>query len=209
MSGLSRRALLGGAPVFGIGALGGCSVLPQPAYVQRTTWPLSLPPPRQRPARSGGKVLLVRDFQSAPGLDQVGLQWLNANRSVHVDFYNVWEVPPARAAADNARRWLAASGLFAAVIGPDSGVTADLVLEGEVTRFIADPLKLTGFAALAVTVIDQRAVPPKVRLQQVVSGQAAMPSDTPAGIAAALQAALAGLLRDLEGVMARYSGKPR
>ena len=197
-SGVPRRAFLAGAA-----ALGGCSVLPQPAYVQRTTWPLSIAPPQQRPPRAHGKVLVVRDFQAAPGLDQVGVQWLNADGSVHVDFYNLWEVTPARAAADNARRWLAASGLFAAVIAPDSGLSADLTLEGELTTFTADPRVLQGRAALSITLLDQRATPPRVRTQTALAATAHMTADTPSGVVAAQKAALASLMGQVVGLLAR------
>ncbi|HEY5299495.1 MAG TPA: ABC-type transport auxiliary lipoprotein family protein [Acetobacteraceae bacterium] len=193
-----RRTVIAGAA-----ALGGCSVLPRPAYVQRTTWPLSIAPPEQRPARRHGKVLVVRDFQAAPGLDQGGVQWLNPDGSVHVDFYNLWEVTPARAAADDARRWLAASGLFAAVIAPDSGLTADLTLEGELTTFSADPRVLQGRAGLSLTLLDQRATPPRVRTQTTLAATAHMTADTPSGVVAAQRAALASLMGQIVGLLAR------
>ncbi len=195
-----RLALAAGAA-----ALGGCALLSRPAYVQRTTWPLSLAPPEQRQPRRGGKVLLVRDFQAAPGLDERGVQWRNADGSVHVDFYNVWEVTPAQAAADDARRWLVASGRFAAVIGPDSGVPADLVLEAEVTAFIADPRALRGRAAFSITLLNQRAVPPRILTQRAITGIAPMPAPTPDGVVAGQRAALGDALRRLEEVVAAYA----
>jgi cholesterol transport system auxiliary component len=197
---IPRRALLAG----GAAALAGCSVLPRPAYVQRTTWSLAIAPPAQRPTRARGKVLLVRDFQAAPGLDQLGVQWLNANGSVHVDFYNLWEVPPAQAAAYDARRWLAASGLFAAVVSPDSGVIASLTLEAELTRFIADPPS-EGRAALSVTLLNERVVPARVLTQRTLAATAPMPAATPAGVVAAQRAALAAVLGQLTGMLARYA----
>ena len=193
-----RRAFIGGATL-----LGGCSVLPRPAYVQRSTWPLSIAPPAQRPARPHGKVLLVRDFQAAPGLDQLGVQWFNADGSVHVDFYNLWEVTPARAAADDARRWLAASGLFAAVVSPDSGVDADLALGGELTTFAADPRILQGRAALAVTLLNQRVTPARVLTQRTLAATAHMTVDTPSGVVAAQRAALAGLMSEITELLGR------
>ncbi len=197
---MRRRSVLAAAA-----ALGGCSVLPQPAYVQRSTWPLSLAPPMQRPARARGKVLLVRDFGAAPGLDQLGVQWLNVDGSVHVDFYNLWEVAPAQAATDDARRWLAASGLFAAVVGPYSGLGADLVLEGELTRFVADPRVHQGRAGLAITLLDQRRTPPRALTQRALAGSPTMPADTPAGAVAAQRAALANVLGQVVGAMARFA----
>lgn len=196
----SRRALLGGAA-----ALGGCSVLPRPAYVQRTTWPLSLPAPEQHPAKAHGKVLLVRDFQAAPGLDQLGVQWLNPDGSIHVDFYNQWEVAPARAAANDARRWLAASGRFAAVVTPDSGINADLALTAELTTFIADPRTMHARAGLSVTLLNQRVVPARVITQRALSATAPMRAASPDGVVEAQRAALAELMRQVVALMARQA----
>ncbi len=198
----SRRALLGGTA-----ALGGCSVLPRPAYVQRSTWPLSLYPAEQHPARAHGKVLLVRDFQAAPGLDQLGVQWLNPDGSIHVDFYNQWEVTPARAAADNARRWLAASGLFAAVVTPDSGITADLALTADLTTFIADPRILQARASLAITVLNQAVVPARVVTQRSLSATARMTTDTPAGVVEAQRGALVGLMGQVVTAMGALASR--
>lgn len=198
----SRRAVLVGAA-----ALGGCSVLPQPKYVQRSTWPLNVAPPAQLPARKGGKVLLVRDFQAAPGLDQLGVQWLNADGSLHVDFYNQWEVTPAQAASYDARRWLAASGLFAAVVSPDSGLAPDLVLEAELVGFVADPRVLQGRAALAVTLLNPHAVPGRVLTQRTLSATALMTVDSPAGVVAAQRVALANMLRQTETLLAGFAGR--
>jgi cholesterol transport system auxiliary component len=181
-------------------------VLQRPAYVQQTTWPLNLPPPPSLESRRHGrKVLLVQDFQAAPGLEQRGVEWLNANGSVHIDFYNLWEVLPASAVTYDARRWLAASGLFAAVVGPGSGLTPDLMLNGELTSFIADPRVLRAKAALAITLLDLRSVPPRVLTQRSLSASAPMPKPTPDGVVAGQRAALAHLLHELVRTLARFA----
>ncbi len=195
---IRRRLFLAGTA-----ALGGCSL--RPAYVQRSTWPLGIAPPEQRPRRTRGKVLMVGDFQAAPGLDQLGVQWLNQDGSVHVDFYNLWAVAPAQAAANDARRWLAASGLFAAVIGPDSRLAADLTLEGELMVFSADPRVRRGRAALSITLLNQRAAPVRVLTQRTLSSAAPMPTDTPASVVAAQRAALAGVLGQIIAVLRRHA----
>jgi cholesterol transport system auxiliary component len=191
---VGRRGLI----AAGTALLGGCSVLPQPRYVQQTTWPLAVSPP-EMPARSrrGRKILLVRDFQASPGLDQRGVQWLNPDGSVHVDFYNLWSVLPAQGVTDSARRWLLASGRFRAVVAPDSGVIPDLTLEAELTTLIADPRLLQGRAGLAITVLNQDAQPARVLEQRTLAGQARMPTDNPAGVVAAERGALADMLRGL------------
>ena len=67
-----------------------------------------------------------------------GLQWLQHDGSVHVDFYEQWAVPPAQAVEDDLRQWLADAGLFSAVVAPGSLLHADFVLEGELNTFMAD-----------------------------------------------------------------------
>ena len=198
---LPRRLVLAGAA-----ALGGCSVLPQSTYVQRFIWPLSVHRPAVLPPRAHGKVLVVRDVTAGPGLDQTGVQWLRADGSLQVDFYNQWAVPPAQAITDDLRRWLAASGAFAAVVGPDSGLSGDLVLEGELTAFLGDPAHREARAALALVLIGARANPARVLMQRTVAAQAPLEASTPAGVVAALLAALRGVLARTEAAVQPFAG---
>ena len=193
---MSRRAILAGAA-----ALSGCSVIPAAKYIQPVEWPLTVRRPVALPPRAGGKVLVVRELTPAPGLERRGVQWLLPDGSLHVDFYNQWAVPPAQGVTDDLRRWLADSGLFAAVVGPDSGVDGDLVLEGELTAFLGDPARREARVALALVLIAARAVPVKVLVQRTVAGTA--PLETPAApaVVGALQMALASVLRRTEGVI--------
>ena len=193
---LPRRAILAGAA-----ALSGCSVIPAAKYIQPVEWPLTVRRPVALPPRAGGKVLVVRELTPAPGLERRGVQWLLPDGSLHVDFYNQWAVPPAQGVTDDLRRWLADSGLFAAVVGPDSGVDGDLVLEGELTAFLGDPARREARVALALVLIGDRAGPAKVLVQRTVVGTA--PLETPAApaVVGALQMALASVLRRTEGVI--------
>lgn len=201
---IGRRGLIASAA-----ALSGCNtVLQRPKYVQRTTWPLSLNPPASLAAyarKHPHKTLLVQEFTAAPGLDQQGVHWLNANGSVHIDFYNTWEVLPAQAVSDDARRWLIASGLFAAVVGPGSTLAADLMLEGELTHLVADPSTLRAHAALSITLLNQRTTPAKSLLQTVLSADAAVPRPTPDGVVAGERAALANVLDRLVHTLRRFA----
>jgi cholesterol transport system auxiliary component len=199
MTVVTRRWLVAGTML-----LGGCNtILQRPPTVQTVNWPLTVRRPQALPARPHGKILLVRDIQAAPGLDQQGLEWLLPSGSVHIDFYNQWSVPPASAIAGDLRLWLADAGLFAAVIAPNSGLTPDLALEGTLLTFVGDPRTLTGRAALLVTVFDSRRAPPRVLTQTTLQATAPMPQDTPAGVASALQAAVARLMAEVEAVLAR------
>jgi cholesterol transport system auxiliary component len=187
---------------IGAAGLAACSVLPQTKYVQQTQWPLIVTRPETRPSRPSGRQLMVSEVTPAPGLDQRGLQWLLPNGSLHVDFYNQWAVAPASAVTTDLQQWLAASGLFSAVVSPGTGLTPDLILNATLTTFIADPRTLTAHAALALVLIDQRAIPAKVLLQKTVSADAHMTADTSDGIVNALRTALANVLSATEATLA-------
>jgi cholesterol transport system auxiliary component len=194
---MRRRWLLAGGA-----ALAGCSVLPQQPYVQRRDWPLDVRRTPALPPRPRGRVLLVRAVRAAPGLEARGLQWLQRDGSVHVDFYEQWAVPPAQAVEDDLRQWLAGAGLFSAVLAPGSRLTADLVLEGELNAFSADLNAGVARASLALVLLDQRPSPIKVLLQKTESAEVKLTGTEPPAMVDSLKAALVEVLRQTEGDMA-------
>jgi cholesterol transport system auxiliary component len=191
-----RRLLIGAA------ALGGCSVLPEAPYVQRRDWPLDVRRDPAVPPRPRGRVLLVRNVRPAPGLDVRGMQWLQRDGSVHVDFYEQWAVPPGQAVEDDLRRWLADAGLFSAVVAPGSRLNADFVLEGELNTFIADLNSIVARVALALVLADQRPNPTKVLLQKTESAEVGLTGTEPLAIADGMKAALLKVLRSSEADVA-------
>jgi ABC-type uncharacterized transport system auxiliary subunit len=186
----------------GTAALAGCSVLPQTPYLQRRDWPLDVHRTTAVPPRRRGRVLLVRSLRAAPGLEARGLQWLQRDGSVHVDFYEQWAVPPAQAVEDDLRRWLANAGLFSAVIAPGSQLSADFVLEGELTVFVAEPNAGKARAALALVLLDQRNTPIKVLLQRTEAAEVRLADQGPQAIAEAMKAAIVEVLRRTEMAIA-------
>jgi ABC-type uncharacterized transport system auxiliary subunit len=194
---MRRRSLLAM-----VGALGGCSLLPSAPYVQRRDWPLDVRRPSTATPRQNGRVLLVRNIRAGPGLDERGLQWLQRDGSLHVDFYEQWAVPPAQAVEDDLRQWLADAGLFRAVVAPGSRLNADYVLEGELDAFAADLNASVARAALALVLLDQRQGSVKVLLQRTVSAETRLTGTEPPAIADGLKAALADVLRQTETMIA-------
>jgi cholesterol transport system auxiliary component len=190
---MNRRGLLGG-----VAALGGCSLLPQAPYVQKRDWPLDVRRDAALPPRRGGRILLVRNVQAAPGLEQRGLQWLQRDGSLHVDFYEQWAVPPAEAVADDLRRWLADAGLFGAVVAAGSRLNADFVLEGEVNTFMADLRTDTARASLAIVLYDQRPNPTRLLLQKTESAEVKLAGTDAPALAEGMKAALVEVLRRTE-----------
>jgi cholesterol transport system auxiliary component len=186
----------------GVAALAGCSVLPKAPYVQRRDWPLHVRRDAALPPQPRGRVLLVRSLMAAPGLEARGLQWLEQDGSVHIDFYEQWAVPPAQAVEDDLRQWLADAGLFRAVVAPGSMLTPDYVIEGELNTFMADLNTGVARAALALVLLDQRPNPTKVLLQKTESAEVKLAGTEPPAIADGLKAALVEVLRRSEADVA-------
>ncbi len=189
-----RRRWLLAVPVLAAG----CSVLPSRPYLNRRDWPLAVRRPVALLPPSRGQTLLVRTLGAAPGLESRGLQTLNADGSIQTAFYEEWNVPPAEAVEDDLRRWLAASGLFAAVVAPGTRASADLALEGELQTLVAIPAQRISRAAMALTLIDLRPSPARVLLQAEVAAEAPLAGPAPEQIAQSSQAAVAALLAAAE-----------
>ncbi len=190
---LRRRLLLGGMLSFA-----GCSVLPSQPYLEKHDWPLVVRRATTLPRRAGRPVLLVRTVRAAPELEVRGLQWLLRDGSVHVDYYEEWAVQPAAAVDDDLRQWLAASGLYSAVLAPGSRLHADLVLESELPTFVADPPAGVARVALSLVLLDQRSTPAKVRLQQTIRAEPKLAGATVADMVEALRAGLRDVLEQTE-----------
>ena len=177
---MKRRGLLAATLT-----LGACSVLPERPFEAKREWPLVVQRPAILPPRPGGGVLLVRSLTAAPGLEDRGLHTLQSDGSMVIAIYETWVSPPALAAEEQLRRWLGDAGLFAAVIGPGSRLTADFVLEAELTALWVDLATGRATAGLASALLGQRNGATRVLRQQAVRGSAAV---TGAGAAAAVQA---------------------
>ena len=194
---MGRRWLLAGGA-----ALAGCSVLPKEPYLQRRNWPLTVRRPTTLSPNPRGRVLLVRDIQAGPGLESNGLQWLQPDGSVHIDFYEQWAVPPAEAVADDVRHWLTDAGLFSAVLASGSRMSADFVLEGELDALMADLGNNRARVALALVLLDQRPGTTKVLLQKTERAEVPLAGNDPPSIVQAVKAALAEVLRQTEADVA-------
>ena len=193
-----RRRWLLAAPAV----LGGCSILPARPYLEKRSWPLDVRRPVALPPRSGGKVLLVRTLRAAPGLEARGLQVVEGDGSIHTDFYEEWSVPPADAVEDSLRRWLAASGLFSAVLAPGSRARADLALEGELQSLLATPAQGSSRAAMGVVLIDLAPSPSRVLSQADETAEAPLDGRAPPQLAASGRAAVSRLMAAVEGRVA-------
>jgi cholesterol transport system auxiliary component len=190
---LRRRWLLAASA-----SVAGCSVLPARPYLEKREWPLDVRRPETLPPNPKGKVLLVRTLRAAPGLEARGLQVVQSDGSIRTDFYEEWSVPPADAMEDVLRRWLAASGLFSAVLAPGSRLRADLALEGELLSLLATPATHVSRASLGLVLLDLRPSPVRVLLQADAAATAPIEAVGPPGLAQAGQAAVSRLMMLVE-----------
>ncbi len=195
---IARRLALAGTL-----SLAGCSLLPSQPYQERRDWPLVVRRPVALPPRRNGRILLVRTVRAAPELETRGLQWLRQDGSVHVDYYEQWAVPPAQAVDDDLRQWLAASGIYSAVLAPGSRLSADLVLEGELNMFMIDLPAAMARAELTIVLLDQRPNAAKVKLQQTFKADVKLAGTDVPQFVAALRSALRNVLQEIELALAR------
>ncbi|MDR3504913.1 MAG: ABC-type transport auxiliary lipoprotein family protein [Acidocella sp.] len=189
---MQRRRLILAAPL----ALSACaSLLPAQKYKPRVSWPLQPQPPAGAAPAQGGPVLLVRPVSAAPGLEARGLQSLAPDGSLHVDYYNLWAVPPADAVTQALLDWSEASGAFSAVITPGSRLQPGLIVEGELTELLADLSRGEARAALTLVVIKPGAGGVAVPLRQaLLRATVPLSADDPAARAAAQNEALSRVL---------------
>jgi uncharacterized lipoprotein YmbA len=171
--------------------LGACSVLPERPYQQTRNWPLIVPPPVAHPAPAGSPVLLLRPVRAAAGVEPRGLLTLRADGSLQADPFELWIAPPVDAVTDQLQRWLTASGRFSAVVAPGSRLTANYVLEAELTALWAVPASGEARAGLSFVLIDQHGGATNALLQANVSGVAPLANDAAETRAASERAALA------------------
>jgi cholesterol transport system auxiliary component len=206
---MNRRALILAALAFPA-----CSVLPDRPYQQTQRFILAPERPPGRAPAKRGPVLLLRTLRAAPGLDQRGLRILGARDEVTVDFWNEWTAPPADLVEEALRRWLLASGRFTAVTAPGSRLRSDLILEGELTRLQAEPVRGIARASLSALLLADGTGESRVLGQFLADGTAPLPGgprsdgkvaagDAAAAMSAALGDALGRLETALAGAIAK------
>lgn len=191
----------------GLAALPACSAIQTP-YVEPLRFPLA--PDRPGPMRvgQGRRTLLLRLTRAAPGLEGRLLRSVNPDGTVGVETYAEWTAPPAEGAEDALRRWLTASGLYAAVLAPGSRAPADLTLEMELVALHADLGRGEARAAISAVLLRETLLTSPVVAQSVNIGTAPLPPERPLRPeprARAMVQALGNALAGLESVLARHA----
>ncbi len=193
---MNRRALLATL------VLSGCGLAERP-YAERRQWPLVARRPRAEQAPRNAPILLVRGLRAGPGMDQRGLQSLQADGSIRSEFYEEWAASPELAVEEALRGWLADSGLYNAVIASGSRLEPDHVLEGELTGLWTIPATRQAHIALGMTVVAQRPAATRVLLQQRLTAEAALAGGSTREAVEAQSAALASVLAQVEAALRR------
>jgi len=203
MKTLHRRALLLAAPFLA----SACSVLPDRPYQEVLRHALEQSRQGDGWRGKGRRLLLLRTLRAPPALDVRGLRSIRPDGTEEIDFYAEWIAPPAEAAEQALRRWLMDARLFAAVLAPGSRANADFVLEGELTRLVANRARGQAEAELNFVLISERETSARVLGQMISTGSAALPNNVPRPdqAAAAMNAALANAFASLEQALSRYA----
>ncbi|MDE8349966.1 MAG: ABC-type transport auxiliary lipoprotein family protein [Acidocella sp.] len=200
-----QRRLILMAPLW----LAGCgSLLPTQKYVRQVNWPLQPSPPVSNPPNPNGPILLVRDLAAGPGLNEQGLRTLRPDGSLDVAYYNRWAVAPADAATAALTAWAAASGAFSAVVNTGTRLTPALIVEGELTEFVADPTAGQARAVLTLVVIANNPGPigkSHPLAQQLITGTAPLHSTDAKAEVVAMQAALANALGQAVRLLVKFA----
>ena len=186
-------------------ALAACSVLPARPYQERREWPLEATRPATLPAPASGPVLLLRDTQAAPGLDERGLRTLLPDGSEHLDNWEEWAIPPSQAVGASLAQWLAASGLFGAVVASGTDLSAALVLETELLALAANPASGNARVALSLVLLRRTRAKDSPLLQRTIAAEVPLRSNAAAAVTAALRAALGEALRQTEAALAPFA----
>lgn len=174
--------------------------------------PLDKPPVEQRyytldverpaPPRTGGTdVLAVRRFRASPGYEGRELVFATGQGAFRTDFYNVFFSAPAAMIGNEAREWLAASGIFQAVVAATSQADPRWALEGSLVAAYGEP----GRAVLETQflLLDVRAADAPVVMERTYRETVPVSDDAASALAAGLNRALAATLVRLEADVAR------
>lgn len=178
----------------------GCSLLRRP-LPERQQFVLEAARPDVVPTPAAGPLVLLRPFRPSPRLDGPRFVYRLGTERFVSDFYHVFWSVPEDLVADQARRWLDASGLFGAVVDGATTARPAYLLEGALAELYAD--FSTGSPANAViamrfALIDVARVPTAVSFHRDYTAETVAASDAPEDIVRAWNTGLAEILTSFE-----------
>jgi cholesterol transport system auxiliary component len=108
------------------------------SYPEKQFYSLDVPRASAQATPAFSKVLRIRRFVVAPQFEGRELVYRTGDLQFESDFYHEWFVSPSAVLTQQTQNWLAASGLFQAIIDSGSRLDEALTLEGYVSALYGD-----------------------------------------------------------------------
>jgi cholesterol transport system auxiliary component len=178
----------------------GCGVLRR-EYPERQQFVLEVTPPQIADPPAGAPVLGVSRFRTSPLLAGTSFVYRTGDQTFESDFYNVFWTPPAAMVANEAGRWLRASGIFSDVVDPTSLTPRAYALEGAIAELYGDyrtPGQPAAVMSLRFALMDIQGKEPKVVFHKDYSVSHPIAAGTPSALAAGWNEELGEILAALE-----------
>lgn len=171
-------------------------------YPQKTLFALD---PGQAPKASAPvspATVVVRSVYVASPFDAQTFFYRRAGSQYELDYYNGFVAAPEQLLTGSLLTWMGQSGLFAAVVESSSRMTAQYVLEGNVTEMYGDycdPKAPQARMAASFFLLDVRPVDAAIVFQKSYHACAPIGGSGPEAMAAAVNAAYRNILVELSG----------
>lgn len=192
-----------------LGLQTGCVSLSKP-YVAKQAYAIEVDVPTEPVGMFPDQMLRVRQIRVATPYDDTSMMRRHSDGTYHRDFYNVYVAPPGALLTGQTTRYLRASGPYPIVTDSGSLVMPDLVLEGRVTRLLADDSQPQGPHAVIEAhffLIDESTEAATVVMQESYTARIALSDNSPATLAKALSQAWAEVLGSLADDLSQKASK--